>query len=194
MSNPYLSSSDEDESICQKNTPVTTKIPVTTTRMPTTTTKAPITTTTLPVTTTNISCLLEGTRVKTPSGYTLIEQLRVGDILLSDFGKLTKISKIGRWVEVFEEEPYDDSKVVYKIPKGQYNAENDIFITRYHRFLDPVSWRLRLPYIAGLTLAKRSEIVRPNSNTYVLYHIRLENTHDNIVVNGGCVVESWKNE
>lgn len=166
-----------------------------TTKAPTTkapTTKAP--TTSEPIQPTTTPCLLEGTRVKTPIGYTPIERLRVGDILLTDFGKLTKISKIGRWVKTFEENPYDDSKIVYKIPKGQYNADSDVFITRYHRFLDPVLWRLRLPYIAGLALAKPSEILIPNTNTYVVYHIRLENVDDNIVVNGGCVVESWKSD
>jgi len=172
------SSSEEEE-------PIHTTTKTTTT---TTTTRAP--TTTIPP---EIPCLLEGTEVKTIHGYVPIERILVGEKLISDFGKEIKVAKVGKWLKTFEEAPQDLSNIVYKIPKGEYGAQSDVFITHNHRFLDQKQWILRLPYKVGLARAKRSEIVKDNqNNTYTLYHIRMENTDDNFVVNGGCVVESWK--
>lgn len=155
-----------------------------------TTTKAPPLTIPPP----SVSCVLEGTEVYTPRGYIRIETLKVGDTVVSDFGKICRIAKIGRWVETYETHPRNESKIVYKLPKGKYRAQSDVFLTHYHRFLDPVQWKLRLPYIAGLEVATPEEIVQPPAHTYVLYHIRLENIEDNLVVNGGCVIESWKHD
>ena len=85
---------------------------------------------------------------------------------------------------------------MHKISAGTYGAECDTYISHYHRVLvdeNPESEEetrvFRLPTSLGLPVADPSEYSK--NGKYTLYHLELA-IGNHYVVNGDCMVESWK--
>ena len=144
------------------------------------------------------SCLLEGTLVWTANGYVPIETLKVGDSIRTKHFYID-IVKVGKWsVDLNQEEDRNDlSKKMYKIPAGQYGATSDTYISHYHRILvdenpgsETESRVYHLPTKLGLGAAEPTEVSMDHGK-YNLYHLQLA-VGNHFVVNGGCMVESWK--
>jgi len=144
-----------------------------------------------------VACLLEGTLVATDKGYVPIENIRVGDTIRTKH-YFIDIVKVGKWyVDLNNEDDRDDlSKKMYKISAGTYGAELDTYISHYHRVLveenpesEEESRVFRLPTSLGLPVADPSEYSK--NGKYNLYHLKLA-IGNHYVVNGGCMVESWK--
>jgi hypothetical protein len=144
-----------------------------------------------------VSCLLEGTLVATDKGYVPIENIRVGDTIRTKHYYIDVV-KVGKWsVDLNNEDDRDDlSKKMYKISAGTYGAECDTYISHYHRVLvdenpesEEESRVFRLPTSLGLPVADPREYSK--NGKYNLYHLELV-IGNHYVVNGGCMVESWK--
>ena len=144
-----------------------------------------------------VSCLLEGTLVETDKGYVPIENIRVGDTIRTKH-YFIDVVKVGKWsVDLNNEEDRNNvSKKIHKISAGTYGAECDTYISHYHRVLvdeNPESEEetrvFRLPTSLGLPVADPSEYSK--NGKYTLYHLELA-IGNHYVVNGGCMVESWK--
>jgi len=133
-------------------------------------------------------CLLTGTRVKTPRGYVPVEKIKVGDSIISNLNLSVKVIEVGKWE--CSTHNTDLSSKVYKIPAGKFGAKQDVYLSYYHRILS--NNRLEIPVKLNLKEANPSNIVEADGHSFMLYHVRVENGNDNLlVVNGGCVVESW---
>jgi len=137
----------------------------------------------------NVPCLLKGTLVKTPKGPQPIETLAVGDFVLNSKGRAVKITETSQSTHGYEAARYgnDASKWVYKVPAGKFGAKTDLYITYGHRIFvsDKESTIARF---LGCELAEKAEICEKNG-TYTVYNLGVEDG-SNLVVNGGCVVES----
>jgi hypothetical protein len=132
---------------------------------------------------------LKGTLIKTPNGYVPIEKMKIGDEIVSDDGAIVKVTKIGKW-ECDANNKYDKldlSKVMYKIPTGEYKCTTPVYISHFHRILAPDKW-LRFAKNLGCKVATASEL--SESGLYTIYNLAVEQDK-HLVVNGGCVVESW---
>ena len=143
-------------------------------------------TTNLVVTTPIQPCLLEGTTVKTTSGYKPIESIQVGDEVISHLNRVKKVLKVGKW-DCYEKTKTLD-QTLYKIPKGKLHAKEDVFLTRQHKIVYN-NW-LKYPESVGFKKAKESEYTK--NGKYTVYHVQIEDGRRNFLdVNGGCFVESW---
>jgi len=133
-------------------------------------------------------CLLKGTRVKTPRGYVEIEKIKVGDSIISNLNLSVKVIEVGKWICSKKSE--DLVSKMYKIPAGKLGAKEDVYLSYYHRIL--INDRLDLPVNMGLEEVDRNKIVEEDVNRYTVYNLRVEKGENNLlVVNGGCIVESW---
>lgn len=133
-----------------------------------------------------INCLLKGTKVKILGGYKLIEDIKVGDFILSHKGKLTQVLKTVSWDIKWSETATNESNTVYKIPVGELGCNENTYISAYHQIL--IDGNLVAAKDAGLELAKESEV----GSEFTFYHLNVVNYDENhLVVNGNCVVESW---
>ena len=150
----------------------------------------------LELTTANVpinACLLKGTKVLTVHGYVPIEQLRKGDYVLNQNNEKVMVEESGFWSHTYEEDPIGDNKLraIYKVPSGTLKAKSDVFLTYGHRVMRN-NGAMALPFRLGLKRAERSEFCDKNGS-YTVYHVRVtDGEHNHLIVNGGCVVESWK--
>ena len=172
---------------------------LTTTQTPTTreTTQGPTTTVGNPVgsnTTTqrlnlSESCLLQGTRVHTPLGYTPIEKIREGDLIYNQEREPIYVEQVMCNTYTFQtNNPFN---IVFKIPKGSLGNKSAVYLTRGHRVIRK-NGNAVLPEKLGFLPAPYPEVF-DEKGTYTVYHIRVKDSEKNhLVVNGGCVVESWK--
>jgi len=146
--------------------------------------------------TVNVSCLLKGTKVKTPNGYRNIETLKVGDSVISHRGKTVKIIKAHSW-NVYWNDKISYESLVYVLETNR----NKTYISAHHKFKNTQidsTQKLKLfdngmvqACDGGLRLARREEIC-DNNGMYQLYNIQVENHERNhLIINGGIIVESW---
>jgi hypothetical protein len=136
-----------------------------------------------------VNCLLKGTKVKTPYGFSLIENIKEGDIVLNQHGYLTKVIKTISWGIKWADIDKDESNKVYKIAAGKHGCNETVYISHWHQIL--INSRLICAKDAGLPLATEAEV----GSEFTYYHICLEDYERNhLVVNGNCVVESWSGQ
>lgn len=127
------------------------------------------------VTTSTIVCILKGTKILTPSGYRLIEDLKINDYVYTHDLKKSKIVKI----EVMNALPIDSNKPKI-IRKGKLGAFEDLYISPNHSVL----------YKKKLFPAKLLNLETLDIYHIQYYSIMLENLKDTLVANG-VIVESW---
>jgi hypothetical protein len=134
------------------------------------------------------ACLLKGTTLLTPNGYVNIEALKVGDLVISHRNRPVKVLSVGVW-RIEWTENIAASDLVYKVANGVLGAEKPLYISAYHRIL--YNGEMETANAANLPLAKKEEVCEPDG-FYTYYNVMVENhTMNNLVVNGGVVVESW---
>lgn len=132
-------------------------------------------------------CLLTGTKVNTPRGWTNIEDIKVGDTVYNHDMDAVPIIKTHNWDIQWGSKHFGET--VYKIAKNTYGATEDIYISAHHKILIN-DVEMVETYQLGLPKALKSEITI--NDVYTLHHIQMENHHiNNFIVNGSCIVESW---
>ena len=131
------------------------------------------------------ACFLKNTKVETPNGPTCIEDLKVGDLVITSTGASVRIKNIGNWQ--INRKTRNKNGIVYKIPSGRLGAKEDVFVSYHHQIMLD-NGRFVKAYRASLPEATIEEI----GSFYTLYNIQLENYRVNrMIVGGGVVVESW---
>ena len=135
------------------------------------------------------SCLAKGTLVYTPSGYTRIEVLKEGDQIYNQHTQPVYVEQI--LSNTYTYSTSNPFNVMYKIPKGSLGNSSPVYLTRGHRVIRK-NGNAVLPEKLGFLPAPYSEFFE-EKGAYTVYHIRVKDSEKNhLVVNGGCVVESWK--
>jgi len=67
-----------------------------------------------------------------------------------------------------------------------------VFLTSYHKIRGP-DGRFLEAMLSGLPLAKKTEVC--SGDFYEIFHIHVDDwKNNNLIVNGGTVVESWSGE
>jgi len=129
-------------------------------------------------------CFLKGTQILTLQGERSIEDLRIGDLVMTVSGEAKSIKWIGCMrFDRDGQTSWDDTVVPVKIVRGAFNDDlphSDLYVSRGHRFL--VNGLL----ISAGDLINGSTITRlksTNSDVLEYLHIELE-SHDVILANG----------
>ncbi len=132
-----------------------------------------------------LTCLYEDSEVLTPSGYVSVKQLQNGDLVTTSDGRTSRIINITK-----SKFPASENTSPIIIPANSI-AENyppkDCRISKYHMIQYNGNW------IAPL---KNKHIFKVDKSirSVKYYHIQLENYYtDNLVINGGLIVESLGN-
>ena len=136
------------------------------------------------------SCFLAGTRIKTPEGETNIEELRIGDHVLTASGEAKPIKFIGRRKLSRERtRPWKKGEGLVKISRFAIDGKaphSDLYISPEHAiYIDGVL----IPagnLVNGVTIVDvKSEVL-----SLTLFHIELD-THEAILAEG-LAVESFR--
>jgi Hint domain len=139
------------------------------------------------------SCFLAGTRIKTPEGETNIEELRIGDHVLTASGQAKPIKFIGR-TKVSRERagPWKTGEGPVKISRFAIDGKAphaDLYISPGHAiYIDGVL----IPasnLVNGVTIMADT---RPELLSLTLFHIELD-THEAILAEG-LAVESFRHD
>jgi len=141
----------------------------------------------------NHSCFHTGTRIKTPDGETNIEELRIGDHVLTASGEAKPIKFIGRR-KVSREctGPWKKGEGPVKISRFAIDGKaphSDLYISPEHAI-----------YIDGILIPARNLIndvtivadAKPEVLSLTLFHIELD-THEAILAEG-LAVESFRHD
>jgi len=129
------------------------------------------------ISTSNITCLLRGTRILTPDGYRLIEDLKIGDTVLTHDMRSVIIKDIKITSVYGNEKTYP-----HIIRKNTHGAFNDLYLSLGHAVL--IDDTFIHAYKLDLPMKKRNEL-------YEYYSIRLENYLTDTLVANGVPVETW---
>jgi hypothetical protein len=84
-----------------------------------------------------------------------------------------------------------NNKAIFRVDAGTLGATTPVYLSYWHqvRCADGV---MRPAAASRLPRATKEEICAPASSVYHLYHIAVEDYQtSHLLVNGGCVVESW---
>jgi hypothetical protein len=133
-------------------------------------------------------CLLPGTLIKTPTSYIPIENLQIGDLILSHQNKPVKVTYVEQAKVKNNECDHERclSKKVFKMVKGTYGLTQDLYITRNHEVV--IDGSLVLPE----TLCEKTDPAEycDKNGWFDIYNLRLEEDGNHLIVNGECVVVS----
>jgi hypothetical protein len=129
-------------------------------------------------------CFLKGTQILAPQGERSVDDLRIGDLVLTVSGESKPIKWIGRMrFERDRQATWDDSVLPIKIARGAFNGDlphSDLYVSDGHRFLIN---GLLIPagnLVNGISITRWT----PTNWDVVDYlHIELE-SHDVILANG----------
>jgi hypothetical protein len=137
------------------------------------------------------SCFLPGTRIKTPEGETNIEELRIGDKVLTPSGEAKPIKFIGRRKVSRERAgPWKNGDGPVKISRFAIDGKaphSDLYITPEHAiYIDGVLIPAR-NLVNGVTIVADA---KPEVLSLTLFHIELD-THEAILAEG-LAVESFR--
>lgn len=132
----------------------------------------------------NVFCLLEGTEILTPNGSVLIENLKVGDSVITHTGRIVKIiytnkTNISRFM-------LNKYTVPVIIKKGYYNAYKDLYLSPGHAILINDVYKCSFDNIENIKSVGEDFLTTHNPIKY--HHICLENYYtDNLIANGVTV-------
>lgn len=131
-------------------------------------------------------CLFEDTEVLTPNGYINVQKLKKNDYIITDDNRILPIIEINHSVE----QP-NNNTFPYLIPKNFFYENyppKDCRMTGGHKILINSKWLV--PMWSGGRLKQDKNF----TELLHFYHIELPNYEtDNLVINGGLVVESLAN-
>jgi hypothetical protein len=139
------------------------------------------------------SCFLPGTRIKTPEGETNIEELRIGDKVLTASGEAKPIKFIGRRKLSCERTgPWKNGEGPVKISRFAIDGKaphSDLYISPEHAiYIDGIL----IPasnLVNGVTIVADA---KPEVLSRTLFHIELD-THEAILAEG-LAVESFRHD
>jgi hypothetical protein len=136
-------------------------------------------------------CFLLGTRIKTPLGETNIEELRIGDNVLTASGEAKPIKFIGRRKASRERAgPWKNGQGTVKISRFAIDGKaphSDLYITPEHAiYIDGILIPAR-NLVNGVTIVADA---KPEIASLTLFHIELD-THEAILAEG-LAVESFR--
>ena len=136
-------------------------------------------------------CFLPGTRIKTPLGETNIEELRIGDNVLTASGEAKPIKFIGRRMVSRERNgPWKNGEGPVKISRFAIDGKaphSDLYITPEHAiYIDGILIPAR-NLVNGVTIVADA---KPELLSLTLFHIELD-THEAILAEG-LAVESFR--
>jgi hypothetical protein len=139
------------------------------------------------------SCFLPGTRIKTPAGETNIEQLRIGDNVLTASGEAKPIKFIGRRTVSRERTgPWKNGDGPVKISRFAIDGKaphSDLYISPGHAiYIDGILIPAR-NLVNGVTIVADA---KPEALSLTLFHIELD-THEAILAEG-LAVESFRHD
>jgi hypothetical protein len=137
------------------------------------------------------SCFLPGTRIKTPEGETNIEELRIGDNVLTASGEAKPIKFIGRrQVSRERTRPWKNGERPVKISRFAIDGKaphSDLYISPGHAiYIDGIL----VPagnLVNGVTIVADA---KPEALSLTYFHIELD-THEAILAEG-LAVESFR--
>jgi hypothetical protein len=130
------------------------------------------------------ACLLKGTKVRTIQGFKNIENIKVGDFIISHLRVPVRVIKTHNWKVKWSNKMHKASKV-YVLE----NYKSKTFLSSYHKLM--VDNEMVCACNSDLRLARKEEICDKN-NEYELFHIQVEDHENNhLLVNGDNIVESW---
>jgi Hint domain len=138
-------------------------------------------------------CFLPGTRIRTPEGEINIEELQIGDNVLTASGEAKRIKFIGRTKVARERaEPWKNGEGPVKISRFAIDGKaphSDLYISPGHAiYIDGVL----IPassLVNGVTIVADA---KPEALSLTLFHIELD-THEAILAEG-LAVESFRRD
>jgi hypothetical protein len=129
-------------------------------------------------------CFLKGTQIRTVQGERAIEDLQIGDLVLTVAGEAKPIRWIARMrFERDGQASWSDAAAPIKVARGAFNGDlphSDLYVSFGHRFL------INGLLIPACDLVNESSITRvksASSDILEYLHIELED-HDVILANG----------
>jgi len=137
------------------------------------------------------SCFLSGTRIKTPEGEINIEELRIGDHVLTASGEAKPIKFIGRrWLLRERPGPWKKGEGPVKISRFAIDGKaphSDLYISPEHAiYIDDILIPAR-NLVNGVTIVADA---KPEALSLTYFHIELD-THEAILAEG-LAVESFR--
>jgi hypothetical protein len=135
-------------------------------------------------------CFLRGTRIETPEGLVAIEELRVGDAVLTASGEVKPVKWIGQQtIRRDAKAQWDKGAAPIKIARFAIDSKSphtDLYVSPAHAlYLDGIL----IPahnLVNGITIV---ESAKPEATTLTYFHLELE-THEAILAEG-LAVESF---
>tara|TARA_Y100000780_G_C13680333_1_gene415815 strand:- start:601 stop:2331 length:1731 start_codon:yes stop_codon:yes gene_type:complete len=128
----------------------------------------------------NLSCFLKGSKVLTPNGYVKIEDMKKGDEIITGDNRTVKV-KCMMYCKT------NRLDYLNMIPKGEFGAIEDLYITKNHGILDKKKKELIL-----LMREEKSYDCKIDSDEIELYNIELyDKLRDTLVMNG-VIVEGYQ--
>ena len=126
-----------------------------------------------------LACLLEGTKILTPNGYKLIEQLKKNDQVITGDNRITTIDKI------YSSSIKGENVDAYTIPKGTYGAINDTTMTKYHAIIN----NNRLEF--SMNLKKAKKFIPCKTKIYKFFHVVLSDKNLDTIIANGIITEGY---
>jgi hypothetical protein len=123
-------------------------------------------------------CFLRGSSILTPDGYEKVENLKVGDILLTH-----QLQKITIRDIVKLEVPSNKNNDPYIIPKNSFGAICDLYLSPLHQVLIGDTF-VPVKYIPGL----RQQFMGFNLE---YYHFKTDDYFRDTVIADGVITETW---
>lgn len=135
-----------------------------------------------------IFCLLENTKILTPTGYKLISDIEIGDYITSENDRKIKVKRIF-WTDV----DFIPRFFPYKIPKGELNAFENLYLSRGHAV--KIDTKFKTPIYLGYKKVTKKELNNIGLTRLRYYHIELECNENetrrtNTLIANGVIVES----
>jgi hypothetical protein len=132
----------------------------------------------------SVPCLVKGTRVLCPGGMRRVEELYAGDIVLTDDGRRVAVKK------VYTSRLLADERTAPVVIPTSFGLTRELVISECHAVKLRGGWLI--PRVAEKRAGRRLFERRGVGQSVTYYHVELpEYLRDNMVVDGGAVVESF---
>lgn len=132
------------------------------------------------ITVSDINCILKGTKILTPDGNVPIENIKVGDFIITHDGRKKEVIKTH-----FNSALHNKNTQCIVIKKGTFGAEEDLYLSKNHAIL--IGDEFIIP-----DRKMPNEIEYISSKTYYTYYSLMTEDYlsDSLVANG-VAIETW---